>query len=71
MTYREIGISIRSAYTQGWRTMLHGSHSAQKRGSCSEMRAGRSKKNRWTADTVIQYETEKTHCTCIRFCSAA
>ena len=53
------------------RTMLHGSHSAQKRGSCSEMRAGRSKKNRWTADTVIQYETEKTHCTCIRFCSAA
>ena len=60
MTYREIGISIRSAYTQGW------PDDASRLAFRTETR-----KLFREADTVIQYETEKTHCTCIRFCSAA
>ena len=65
MTYREIGISIHSL------TMLHSLHFAQKRGSCSEMQVGRSKKIRWTAVIVIRCGMEKTRYICIQICSAA
>ena len=71
MTYREIGISIRSAYTQGW------PDDASRLAFRTETRklfrdAGwQVEENRWTAAIVIRCGTEKTRCTCIRICSAA
>ena len=38
--------------------MLHGLHSVQKQESCFEMRAGRSKKRRWTAAIVLRCGTD-------------